>query len=273
MLQNDRGRPKLGRSAYLALLIVGIAATAGTLLAPAGRHASAAGQSCGIPDKPALLDHPLPHVAQRIAEGGTLTIVALGSSSTWGTGASRPRYSYPSRLEVLLAARFPGLTVRVLNRGVGGEEAPDMAARIDTDVLPAHPDLVIWQVGTNGVLDGMDAARAGDIVRQGIDRIEAAGADVMIMNPQFAPAVLQHPHYRDMLHELRAVAHEKDVPLFPRFSLMRGWADDGFMPLNKMVGRDRLHMTDASYDCLARAVAASIVPNARPVVAADDRVS
>jgi acyl-CoA thioesterase I len=254
---------RVGRSAYAALLVVGLFTAGAILLSPAGRHASAAGQSCGAPNKPELLARPMPHVAARIAQGGTLTIVALGSSSTSGTGASRPNYTYPSRLAALLTARFPGVSVRVVNRGVAGEEAPAMAARIDRDVLSEHPDLVIWQVGTNGVLDEMEADKAGDVVRDGIARIKAAGADVMVMNPQYAPAVLQHAHYRDMLRALNAVANEEDVPLFPRFSLMRRWADDGSMPLNRMVGRDRLHMTDASYDCLARAIAASLDPAAR----------
>ncbi len=250
---------RVGRSAYAALLIIGLFTAGSATLSPrpAGT-ASAAGDRCGVPEDMVTIDRPLPHVAARLLAGGTLTIVTLGSSSTSGTGASRPKYTYPSRLAALLTARFPGLVVRVVNRGVAGEEAPDMAARIDRDVLSERPDLVIWQVGTNGVLDEMDAGMAGDVVRDGIARIKAAGADVMIMNPQYAPAMLQHERYRDMLHVLSAVAYDEDVPLFPRFAIMRRWADDGSVPLNRMVGRDRLHMTDASYDCLARQVAASI---------------
>jgi lysophospholipase L1-like esterase len=263
---NDRStsaRVRLGRSAFAALVLVGLFTGAAIVLSPAGRHASAAGQSCGMPDDLALLARPMPHVAARIAGGRSLTIVALGSSSTSGTGATRPEYNYPSRLAALLAGRFPGLKVRVINRGVAGEEAQAMVARLDRDVLSERPDLVIWQVGTNGVIDEIDAGKAGDIVRDGIARIREAGSDVMLMNPQYAPAVLQHAHYRDMLRVLDAVAYAQDVPLFPRFSLMRRWADDGSMPLNRMIARDRLHMTDASYDCLARAIADSIDPAAR----------
>ena len=162
-----------------------------------------------------------------MAAGGTLTIVALGSSSTSGTGASRPENSYPSRLAALFAGRIPGLSVRVVNRGVPGEEAPGMAARIDRDVLAEKPVYVIWQVGTNGVLRGEDAIATGEIIRAGVERIEAAGADIMIMNPQYAPAMLQHAHYRDMLHVLDAVANAEDVPLFPRFAIMRQSARRG----------------------------------------------
>jgi acyl-CoA thioesterase I len=261
MPPSDARKPEapLRRSALAALVVVGLAAGTAILLAPAGHGASVANDRCGIPDDIVPLDRPLPHVAARIAGGGTLTIVALGSSSTSGTGASRPENAYPSRLATLFAGRIPGLTVRVVNRGVPGEEAPGMAARIGRDVLAEQPDLVIWQVGTNGVLRDEDAIATAEIIRAGVERIKAAGVDVMIMNPQYAPAMLQHTDYRHMLHALDAVAHAEDVPLFPRFAIMRHWAEAGRMPLNVMLTRDRLHMTDVSYDCLARQVAMTIV--------------
>jgi lysophospholipase L1-like esterase len=253
-----RREPRLRRGAFAALLVIGIAAGSAILFAPTGHGASAAGDRCGVPEDMIALDRPLPHVAARIAAGGTLTIVTLGSSSTSGTGASRPETTYPARLAALYAGRIPGLKVRVVNRGVAGEEAPSMAARLDRDVLAEKPDLVIWQVGTNGVLRGDDATGIGEVVRVGIAKLKAAGVDVMIMNPQYAPAMLQHKRYRNTLHVLDAVAYAEDVPLFPRFAIMRHWAEDGRMSLNVMLTKDRLHMTDVSYDCLARQIAASI---------------
>jgi hypothetical protein len=75
--------------------------------------------------------------------------------------------------------------------------------------------------------------------------------------------MLQHEHYREMLRQLDAIAYSEDVLLFPRFAMMRHWAEDGRMPLATMLSPDRLHMTDASYDCLARQVGASIDAVAR----------
>jgi lysophospholipase L1-like esterase len=76
----------------------------------------------------------------------------LGSSSTYGAGASSPAAAYPNRLAQELARRFPGQEFTMLNRGVNGEEITDMVSRLDTAVLAEHPDLVLWQVGTNSVL-------------------------------------------------------------------------------------------------------------------------
>ncbi len=264
-MAHSNGQPvRFGRHGAAALVLLGLAAAATILLTPAGRSASAASDRCEVDDALATMERPLPHVAHRVATGGTLTIVALGSSSTFGTGATRPEYSYPSRLGALLAKQFAGVRVRVINRGVGGDEAQGMAARIDRDVLTAKPDLVIWQVGTNDVLRDRDPTPIGAAVRAGIARIRAAGADVMLMNPQYAPAVLQHEHYREMLHVLGVIAYDEDVPLFPRFAVMRHWAEEGRMPLATMLARDRLHMSDVSYDCVARQLAFGINALARP---------
>ncbi len=266
-----RSEPKEGRAACVAVLLIAFAAAAAVMLGPAGRTANAAADRCGAPEDMVTLDHPLAHVAARLDAGGPLTIVALGSSSTYGTGASSQRHSYPSRLAAFLAEHYPGIKVRVINRGIGGEEAQAMAARIDRDVLSERPDLVIWQVGTNAVLKNDDPAAVGVALDAGIRKIRDAGADVLVMNPQYAPAMLQHPRYRDMLHVIDAAAYEEDVAVFPRFAMMRHWADEGLMPLRLMLARDRLHMTDVSYDCLARQVASSI--EAAAILAPSDLVA
>jgi hypothetical protein len=54
---------------------------------------------------------------------------------------SSPDHSYPSRLAVELQQLFPGHPITVLNRGVNGEEASDMVARLDQTVLAEKPDL------------------------------------------------------------------------------------------------------------------------------------
>jgi lysophospholipase L1-like esterase len=246
------------RHTFAALLLLGAAAATPILIAPSGLGAGAAVDRCSIPHELASIGAPLSRTEARFRAGGPVTIVALGSSSTEGTGATRHELSYPSRLGALLQARFPDVPIRVINRGVGGETAPQMLARLDHDVLAEKPDLVIWQLGTNGVLRDFEPTEETAVVHQGIARIKAAGADVMLMDLQYAPAVLAHAGYRGMEHILAGIAHNEDVALFPRFSVMRHWAEDGRMAFPAMLASDRLHMNDASYECLARQVAHSI---------------
>src|SRR5438046_999491 len=67
---------------------------------------------CNVPAEITRLDHPLLRTARRLAADQSLTIVAIGSSSTGGAFASSPAASYPSRLAVELRARFPGRVIQ-----------------------------------------------------------------------------------------------------------------------------------------------------------------
>ena len=114
---------------------------------------SAPAHTCTVSLDAVRLANPLTRVAHRLITGEPITIVAIGSSSTAGAGASSPAASYPSRL----AGRshgtlFPRQKFTVINRGVNGEEAADMLKRFDAQVVVEKPDLVLWQLGTNSVI-------------------------------------------------------------------------------------------------------------------------
>src|SRR5215831_2978002 len=128
------------------------ALTALVLWGPVSGYADGPSYACRENAKLARLSAPLIRMQRLIASGRSVTIMALGSSSTAGAGASAPSASYPSRLEVELRARFPDVQIKVINRGVNGEEAADMLARFDRAADEDMPDVVLWQVGTNAVL-------------------------------------------------------------------------------------------------------------------------
>src|SRR5215475_8942378 len=126
---------------------------AASLIACAGLPSVAgADHACTAPGDIMRLAQPLSHTAARLAHHEPLIIIAVGSSSTFGAGASSSAASYPSRLAVELKMLFPKETITVLNRGVNGEEVNDMLRRFADGVIKEKPDLVLWQVGTNSVL-------------------------------------------------------------------------------------------------------------------------
>src|SRR4029077_189008 len=128
--------------------------------------------------------------AARIDQGSLLTIVAMGSSSTQGVGASSPSLSYPSRLQQELRERLPTIEIRVINRGIGGQDVAEELKRLDRDVVAEHPDLVIWQVGTNAVLRHDDLAADEELIRGGVSLMKEEGIDVVLMDLQYARRVL-----------------------------------------------------------------------------------
>ena len=129
--------------------------------------------------------------------GEPVVIVAFGSSSTTGFGATSPEFTYPNRLAAQLRRQYPSADITVLNRGKGGEDAPEMMKRLQTAVIDMKPDLVIWQVGTNAVLRNLDPAETAKLVEDGVARIQAAGADLVLVDPQYSPRVTEHARKRE----------------------------------------------------------------------------
>ncbi len=232
----------------LALLLTGFA--------PAGQ---AADPLCPAT---AAVPLPLPGTQAALASGRDLVILALGSSSTEGSGASGPDRTYPARLEATLRAALPGIAVRVVNRGRGGEDAAEMLARLDREVAAAHPVLVIWQAGANALLNGMPPGRFRALMEAGIARLRGAGVEVVLMDNQRAPRLLAAPSHAAFEALMPALAAATGAPLFSRAALMRGWEAAG-APAAGFIGEDGLHHNDRGYACLAAALAEALLPDLR----------
>ena len=224
--------------------------------------------TCSVATDQARLDFPLSRMAPLLAGGQPIKIVALGSSSTRGVGASTPAASYPRRLAEELVRRFPGHKFTILNRGVNGEDVGNMLARLDT-VIRDKPDLVLWQIGTNSVLDGKAVQPQGSLLREGLARLKATGVDLVLIDPQYAPKVITKRNADAMVSLIAATAKAEHVSLFHRFDLMRHWRETERLPFKAFVSRDGLHMNDWSYACLAKTLGVAIAEAAeRPTTTA-----
>jgi lysophospholipase L1-like esterase len=251
-----------GRTLVLAALL-------GGFVLPAPVRAETKSHPCNVTSDQVRLAHPLKRVSHRIAAGLPITIVAIGSSSTAGAGASSPAMNYPNRLAAELTQHFPRQPITVVNRGVNGEEARDMIARFDQSVLAEKPDLVLWQVGTNSVLRDHPLAPHGAMIHEGISRLRSFGADVILIDPQFAPKVIAKPDAEGMVNLIATAAKQENVDLFRRFALMRKWREVEGVPFETFVSPDGLHMNDWSYGCVAKALGVAIAEAAtRPVTSA-----
>lgn len=211
----------------------------------------------------------LPHVARQIAIGAPLRIVAFGSSSTEGIGASTPANAYPARLQADLRTKLHGLDITVINRGIGGEHVDDMLARLDRDVIAAEPQLVIWQTGSNDPLRGVSIEHFREATLGAVRRMQEAGIDVVLMEPQWCPKLEATPGSARFRDAVRAIGEELDVPVIRRADLMHGWVRDGRLTAKQLFAPDGLHMADGGYALLAKAAADSILHDAGPVQVAE----
>lgn len=202
----------------------------------------------------------LPHVAGKLIAGQPVTIIAFGSSSTQGYGSSAPEYTYPSRLAAQLKRQYPTADIMVLNRGKGGEDAPEMMRRLQTEVIDVKPDLVIWQVGTNAVLRNLDPAETEKTIADGIARIQAGGSDVVLVDPQYSPRVNEKSEGAGKVMKLLGrVAELRKVGVFPRFEVMRDWHERQAIPVEEFIIADGLHMNDWGYACFAQLLGDDII--------------
>ena len=143
-----------------------------------------------------------------------------------------------------------------------------MLRRFDTAVIAQKPDLVLWQLGTNSLIRDHQVDDRGASIRDGLNRIRAVGADVILIDPQYAPKGSAKPMAPQMIEFIAAVSKQEDVGLFRRFEVMKRWNDDG-RPFSAFTIADGLHMNDWGYACMAHHLGAAIAEAVkRPIVSA-----
>jgi lysophospholipase L1-like esterase len=232
------------------------------LVMPAG--ARSVEPACAVP--PALLEvaSALPATAAAVARAQPIRIVALGSGTTFGLGASTPAASYPARLEQALRPRVAP-PVTAVNQGVRGQTVADMLARLDRDVLASSPTLVLWETGTVDAVRGVGLDEFSAALETGIARIQAAGGDVLLIDPQYARSMPRLVNILPFVEAMRTIAAGQEVILFDRFEVMRYWIDNDVFHLDerappRLAGNE----IDQVYDCIAQLLAQVILSAIAP---------
>lgn len=210
---------------------------------------------CKAPSELLQLHWPMPQLTAAFRKGEAVRIVALGSSSTQGTGASSVASSYPARLLVELQQRFPKHKFEVLNLGVGGQLARDMLGRISNSVLPLAPELVIWQTGVNDAIRGVKISDFRTTLEAGLDLLKKHGIDVVLLDHQYYPGAARLPNFSLYLRTLKLIASERKVPLMRRYEIMQHMVSSSQFSVDELLAPDKFHLNDVSYRCLGAAVA------------------
>jgi lysophospholipase L1-like esterase len=210
--------------------------------------------------KPELLDlgNPLPVSRKAVAERKKLRIIALGSSSTAGYGVSNPAYAYPVQLRIGLENALPGVDIDVVNRGIGGQDVEEMAARMRTEMKENPASLVVWQTGTNAAIRQMPLEKFTRWLHNGLALGKSLGADFVLMDLQYVPAVVALPDEEAYEKVMATAAREYDAGLSRRFDIMRGWYEDG-MPYAQFVQLDGLHVNDFGQKCIGKLLTRAIL--------------
>ncbi len=198
----------------------------------------------------------LPGFSQALRRGGRVRIVAIGSSSTEGVGASSPAANYPSQLRALLETSLPRDEFEVINLGVGGETAGKTAQRLRRDIPALEPDLVVWQVGTNDALAGAQIAAYEATLHGTLQFLKAQRVEVLLVGMQWTRKLAGNEAYAQVREATANVARREGVGIVSRYDAMRQLAEASGS--EDLIGPDNLHMNDRGYRCMAEQVAVTL---------------
>ena len=240
--------------AFLRNAMVPLAAMAVALLCSV---AGALGQEreCPVPERFYAFAPPLPKTAKALAGRREVVIVVLGGASTMGVAAGGSELAWPARMAAALSENFPSKRIKVINLAVGRQTAKRGTERLDRDVLPLKPTLVIWETGTMEAVRGSDVDAFRETVRKAIDELRGAGVEVVLMNMQFSRETDAMIHFEPYLMALRQVADATETPLFRRRGIMRYWAESGLLDLRVKEDTKRRQLAVKLYDCIGRTMA------------------
>lgn len=215
---------------------------------------------CDVPNRQNEIDFPLPRAAKAIA-AKRLTILVVGAGSSQLPGAAAKR-AYPARLQQSLAAKLPGVEVKVVTDVKPTRTAAEMVRTLPPALAEAKPALMVWQTATVDAMQGVDPDHFSQMLDKGINIARSAGADVIFVNPQYSPRTESMIALGTYVENMRWVALQQQVPLFDRFNLMKAWSDLGTFDLYSAT--KKLDMAERVHDCLGRLLAGLVLEAAKP---------
>jgi hypothetical protein len=210
---------------------------------------------CEVPDSLLTTESPLLKVADAVKNGRPLDILVIGSRSSTILGSEAS--AYPARLQASLQKRLVKATINISLEIQPKKTAEETASGLVKLMEAKKPTLVIWQTGTVDALRSVDTDEFRNAVDEGVVALQNAGADVVLMNPQYSPRtemMISVPPYVD---NMRAVAQQRDVPLFDRFAIMHQWNDQGDFDL--FSASPGIELAKRVHDCLGQALSKFIV--------------
>jgi len=235
--------------------IAGLVSLAGLFFAASPMFAEDTAPRCEVPAYLLTSESTLPKVADAVKSGRALDILVIGSRSS--TIPASEASAYPARLQAMLKEKLPALTVNVAVELQAKKTAEDVAAGLSKLLEGKQPVLVVWQTGTVDAMRSVDPDDFRGAVDEGVVALQNAGADVILMNPQYSPRTETMIAPEPYLDNMRVVAQQHDTPLFDRFAIMRQWNESGEFDLFSTVRG--IDLAKRVHDCLGRALSSFVI--------------
>ncbi len=194
----------------------------------------------------------LRHSREKLDAGGEFTLVALGDSITAGVKLPRDKRStevYSARVARGLEKEFPGVSVRHLNRGVGGDTIAEGLVRIGHEVAPEKPDLVLVLLGANDAIYTFTDKRVKHTMSILIDELlRTTDADILLLGPS---PIADKPGIPERYGKIyREIAEEKGIAYFDLAPVFSALADEDY----RRAFADTVHLSEYGHKVAGKAV-------------------
>jgi hypothetical protein len=222
-----------------------------------GVAAAESSHPCEVPQSFLASESNLTRVTNEIKDRHRLYISVIGSGSSGLPGPEGASFAYPARLEAVLKQQLPGNDIKVTAHVKGRETTADMAADLKKILPDDKPALVIWQAGTADALKGVEPEEFRSNLDSGIETIDGAGANIILMNMQYSPRTESMLDVSAFAEIMRWAAQQHGAVLFDRLAIMRYWNDEGVFDL--YAATKDYGMARRVHDCIGRALASQII--------------
>ena len=268
----------------LALSSVGFSAFAAT-------PSASSPHTCHASDELAGTVSTLPRVAAAM-KSGTMRVLAVGSATMFGPDASlaagtitsqslarvpgvaavppaqtldtATEAAFPFKMAAALKAAVPGLQMDVVLRGGRGLSAADMLSLLRTELKNGPYQLVLWQTGTVEAVRNSPPGEFAQVLADGAEAVDGAGANLVLIDPQYSRFLQTNSNLDPYTQALQQTAAMAGVSLFRRFDLMRVWANDGVIDLERTPRTDRRKTVEMLHACLGEHLARLVLAGTRP---------
>ena len=218
-----------------------------------GAALAAESPDCAVAAHLVNTEYRLPRVAAAIAQANNLDIAVVGAGSSTLIGPGGIDLAYPARLQAILSKRLPGVKTKVVTNVKSRRSAAEMAESFEKLLMEEKPALVIWQSGTVDAITGVDPEDYRATLDEGVEALQAGGADVILMNQQYSPRTESMIAIQTYADNMRLVSQQREVPLLDRLAIMKHWSELGTFDL--YAATRKVEMAARIHDCIAQLLA------------------
>ena len=141
--------------------------------------------------------------------------------------------------------------------------ATDMIALMRVALAGRPYRLVLWQTGTVEAVLTTPPDSFARTLEEGAALAAREGADLVLVDAQFSRMLTGKVNLLPYEDALERAAQQPGTLLFPRYALMRGWAEGGSIDLEKAPPPQRRTIAAELHACLGQSLAQLILTAAR----------